>query len=159
MSQFIYSGTGGGTPVVPGGATTNVQYNDAGAFGGDANFTWNKSTKFLTVNGDIRIANGSGITSLGAGQLGFVSTGSVIPMSLLGDGTTTTLSVIGAVAGASLIVGNGNLSKNITLSHNGTNPTIAWATGSLQVQALPTSNAGLASGCFYTTAGAVMQVP
>lgn len=32
-------GGGGGTP---GGANTNIQYNDSGAFGGDANLTWDK---------------------------------------------------------------------------------------------------------------------
>ena len=34
-------GGGGGTP---GGADTQVQYNDSGVFGADAYFTWNKST-------------------------------------------------------------------------------------------------------------------
>jgi len=34
----------GGTP---GGADTNVQYNNAGAFGGDANFTWDLTNRIL----------------------------------------------------------------------------------------------------------------
>ncbi len=37
---------GGGTP---GGSTTQVQFNDATAFGGDAALTFNKTTKLLTV--------------------------------------------------------------------------------------------------------------
>ncbi len=37
---------GGGTP---GGSDTQVQYNDAGAFAGDAEFTFNKTTKVLHV--------------------------------------------------------------------------------------------------------------
>lgn len=37
---------GGGTP---GGADTNVQYNDGGAFGGEAAFAYNKTTNTLTV--------------------------------------------------------------------------------------------------------------
>jgi hypothetical protein len=37
---------GGGTP---GGSDTQVQFNDAGAFGGDADMTWNKTTNVLTV--------------------------------------------------------------------------------------------------------------
>lgn len=38
--------SGGGTP---GGANTQVQYNDSGAFAGSANFTWNNSTNALNV--------------------------------------------------------------------------------------------------------------
>lgn len=34
----------------PGGADTNVQYNDGGVFGGDANNTWNKTTKLATYS-------------------------------------------------------------------------------------------------------------
>lgn len=37
---------GGGTP---GGATTNIQFNNAGAFGGDADFVWDQTTNILTV--------------------------------------------------------------------------------------------------------------
>jgi hypothetical protein len=38
------AGGGGGTP---GGADTQVQFNDGGAFGGDASFVFNKTTKLL----------------------------------------------------------------------------------------------------------------
>lgn len=37
--------------TVPGGATTNIQFNDAGSFGGDADFTWNKTSNTLTIAG------------------------------------------------------------------------------------------------------------
>lgn len=39
------------SPGTPGGADTNVQYNDAGAFGGDAEFTFNETTNLLTLGG------------------------------------------------------------------------------------------------------------
>jgi len=39
---------GGGTP---GGSTTQIQFNDAGAFGGDADFTWDKTGNKLTLGG------------------------------------------------------------------------------------------------------------
>lgn len=42
------AGGGGGSP---GGANTNIQYNDSGAFGGDANLTWNKLTQQFAVTG------------------------------------------------------------------------------------------------------------
>jgi len=40
-------GSGGGTP---GGSDTYVQYNDAGAFGGEAAFTYDKTTNTLDVD-------------------------------------------------------------------------------------------------------------
>ncbi len=42
------SGGGGGSP---GGSTTQIQFNDAGAFGGDADLTWNKTTNDLVLGG------------------------------------------------------------------------------------------------------------
>lgn len=57
-SEVIYDGTdyilldlipvggGGGTP---GGSDTEVQFNDGGAFEGDTEFTWNKTTKELHI--------------------------------------------------------------------------------------------------------------
>jgi hypothetical protein len=41
-------GGGGGTP---GGATTQVQFNDAGAFAGSANLTFNKTSGVFTLAG------------------------------------------------------------------------------------------------------------
>jgi hypothetical protein len=37
-------GTGTSTGVAPGGSTTQVQFNNAGAFGGSANLTFNGTT-------------------------------------------------------------------------------------------------------------------
>jgi hypothetical protein len=42
-------GGGGGTP---GGSDTYVQFNDGGAFGGEATFTFDKTTSILTVGGE-----------------------------------------------------------------------------------------------------------
>lgn len=47
---------GGGTP---GGSDTQVQFNDAGAFGGDAGLTFNKTTDNLFVTGAVRISGGA----------------------------------------------------------------------------------------------------
>lgn len=43
------SAGGAGTPS---GATTNVQYNDAGAFGGDPSFSWDKTKNSLGISVD-----------------------------------------------------------------------------------------------------------
>ena len=40
----------------PAGLTTEVQFNDAGSFGTDSNFTYNKSTDILTVGGGVIVA-------------------------------------------------------------------------------------------------------
>ena len=55
----VISGGGGGTP---GGSDTQVQFNDAGAFGGDAGLTYNKTTDVLTAGG----VNVSGLTASSA---------------------------------------------------------------------------------------------
>jgi len=46
---------GGGTP---GGSDTQVQYNNAGSFGGSADLTWNDTAKELGVGGDINLDDG-----------------------------------------------------------------------------------------------------
>ena len=48
-SAWINEGSGGTT--TPGGANTDVQYNNSGAFGGDGNFTYNPSIQQITMTG------------------------------------------------------------------------------------------------------------
>jgi hypothetical protein len=43
-------GGGGGGSTSPGGSNTQVQFNDSGSFGGDSNFTWDKSSDKLTIS-------------------------------------------------------------------------------------------------------------
>lgn len=69
------------TVATPGGANTNIQYNDGGVFGGDANFTWQKAKRSLTTgsgstatgndalsSGVSAIASGNNSVALGGGQ-------------------------------------------------------------------------------------------
>jgi hypothetical protein len=53
----LLAGGGGGTP---GGANTQVQFNDGGLFGGNAQFTYNKVTNLLTVGNISANSNGLG---------------------------------------------------------------------------------------------------
>lgn len=55
------TGCGGGG--APGGMDGEVQFNDGGAFGGDAGFTYNKTLDALTVGGSIHIGAGSEFTA------------------------------------------------------------------------------------------------
>ena len=57
------SGGGGGTP---GGADTQVQFNDSGSFNGDAGLSYIKATATLTVT-NLSVTNGMGIASGGTG--------------------------------------------------------------------------------------------
>jgi hypothetical protein len=43
------------TATVPGGANTQLQFNDGGAFGGDATLTWDKTGKVLNFGGDTNL--------------------------------------------------------------------------------------------------------
>ena len=55
-------GSTGATGVAnPGGNNTYVQFNDSTSFGGTANFTFDKITNVLTLNGNLALANTSAI--------------------------------------------------------------------------------------------------
>jgi hypothetical protein len=63
-TTVVYGACGTGSP---GGANTQVQFNNSGAFGGSANFTWNNTSNTLTVNGTVT-ATSFQTTGAGAGQ-------------------------------------------------------------------------------------------
>jgi hypothetical protein len=63
------SPVGGGGGGSPGGANTQVQFNDSGSFGGDAGLTYVKATDTLTVAGPVLVGNGA----VGAPGLSFGS--------------------------------------------------------------------------------------
>src|ERR1700744_1474208 len=62
---------GGGTP---GGSNTQVQFNDSGAFGGDAGLTYDKATQTATLG---TAANGVGIISSGNGTVANLDAASI----------------------------------------------------------------------------------
>ena len=102
---------GSGTP---GGADTNIQYKDGTAFGGDANFTWDKTNKKFYVNS--------------AGPHGFGYTDSSSSFALGGTfaggatytyGLVTYQTLTPAVGGTA--VGMGNYT-NLTKAASGTHP-------------------------------------
>jgi hypothetical protein len=81
--------TGGSGNGVPGGANTEIQFNDAGSFGGDAGFTYNKNTNTLYVE-NISAGNSS-------------------------DDTITTygnLNVLGNISAVENITANGNINAD-----------------------------------------------
>jgi hypothetical protein len=81
---------GGGGNATPGGSNTQVQFNDNGSFGGNAAFTFDKTTGALTVNGHI-----SGTT---LGITGNIAVGNAS---------------LGVIAQAGIFSGSGNQLSNI----------------------------------------------
>ena len=51
--NLSWAAGGGGGSGSPGGSNTQVQFNDAGTFGGNTAFTFNKTTGLLNVTGNI----------------------------------------------------------------------------------------------------------
>ena len=110
-----------GTPwdlQLPGGSNTYVQFNDNGDLGGNANFTFNKSTSVLTVTGNIAASN--------------VNAGNLLTATFL-TGTLTT-------AAQPNITSVGNLTSLTVSDGNVSNTIIAYGNGTLAVSGNITAN-------------------
>jgi hypothetical protein len=80
------AGGGGGGNGTPGGSNTQIQYNDAGAFGGSAYLTFNEATTTFQIAGNL-IANsaqlGAGIYQFSTQYVYFATTSSTSTDQLL----------------------------------------------------------------------------
>jgi hypothetical protein len=111
-------GNGGGGNGSPGGANTQVQYNNAGNFGGDAGFTYNGLTNVLSVSGNIVanrfIGNGALLTDIVAPIANFANYAGNVTVSnqpnITSLGTLTNVSVSGNA-------NVGNLKANLITSN------------------------------------------
>ena len=96
-------GNGGGGNGIPGGANTQVQFNDSGTFGGDAGFVYDKNTNILTVS------NLNVVDSF-TGNISFASTAGTVTTNaqpnITSVGTLTNLNVTNTVT-ANLFAGSG----------------------------------------------------
>lgn len=111
------AGGGGGGNGTPGGANTQVQYNDAGTFGGDAGFVYNNNTNQLSVSGNISAVNFvssggnvSGVNVVTANR--FIAAGNISGANVV---TANTVIVSGNITGSHFI-GNGYYLTDITSS-------------------------------------------
>jgi hypothetical protein len=77
---------GGGGNGSPGGANTQIQFNDAGSFGGDAGFTYNKNTNTLNVE-NISAGNSIDDTINAAGS--FTASGNITATNILATANVT----------------------------------------------------------------------
>ena len=113
----------GGTP---GGSNTYVQFNDAGDFGGEANFTFNKTTNLLTVNGNANFNNANlgnlATANFLAGTLttnaqpNITSVGTLANLAVTGNATAANIYANSGTIGASLLAGalTTNAQPNVT---------------------------------------------
>ena len=143
MAIFITPG-GAGTP---GGATTQIQFNDAGAFGGDADLTWNKTTNVLTNKGDINLDDGGTytttvqcVTPTAARTISFPdATGTVALVA--GSSGQLLYNNAGANAGLSTSVVGATGNVSLTLNGAASTPPLAftgtWFTGGTSTTTKP----------------------
>jgi hypothetical protein len=107
----------------PGGANSQVQYNNDGLFGGDAGFTYNNVTNTLysdniDVAGNVSID--ANITALGNAYLGNISTTGFASVTTLQVGTTANLGDVGNV-----IIEGGSTGQYLTTDGSGS---LSWVT-------------------------------
>ena len=84
----VYWSTGGGGGGSPGGADTQLQFNDSGSFNGTSGFTFNKTTNNVTIANTLTVRAISANGSVGtAGQI-LTSNGTVSYWATGGGGST-----------------------------------------------------------------------
>jgi hypothetical protein len=103
-------GGGGGGNGVPGGSNTQIQFNDAGSFGGVSGFTFNKDTTTLTAN-NIVVESSADLGSIGNVSITGGSLGQIISTDGLGNLSFITLTTSNVSNGTSNIeiLNNGNI--------------------------------------------------
>jgi len=112
---------GAGGNGSPGGTDTQVQFNDASAFGGNTGFTFNKTTGIFTA--PYLAGNGNGLSNIqGANVSGAVSSattaGTVTTAAqpnITSVGTLTSLSSSGNITGGNLVTA-GNVDASIIVN-------------------------------------------
>lgn len=112
-------GAGGGTP---GGSTTQVQFNDAGAFGGDVDFTWNKTTNVLGITGDINLSDGGTYTT----TLQTITPTAARTISF--PDATGTVALVGGSSGQ-VVYNNAGVQAGGNLGYNATTGVFGYASG------------------------------
>jgi hypothetical protein len=103
----------------PGGSTTQVQFNNAGAFAGDADLTWNSTTNVLGVTGDVNLSDGGTYTT----TLQTITPTAARTISL--PDATGTVALVAGSSGSILYNNGGALAGISTLTYDGTTLTTA----------------------------------
>jgi hypothetical protein len=124
---------GGGTP---GGANTQIQFNDGGVFGGTAGLTFNKTTNAVATTGTFSATgniSGGNLTTVGQ----VTATGNVSGNFFIGNGSQLT-GIAGGGTPNAIVNGTSNVSisssgGNVTVGVAGTSNAAVFTAGSLFV--------------------------
>ena len=136
LSWTAQSGGGGGSNGTPGGSNMQVQFNNAGAFGGDAGFIYDKDTDLLTAThiageagniSNVQVANITGI-----GNIAVVNLDGTTDKVLYGNGVFAGISA-GASANFANFAGNVTLAAQPNITSVGTLTTLQIGAGGLSV--------------------------
>lgn len=130
--------------TTPSGSNTQIQFNNNGSFGADANFTWASSTQLLTITGTSTISGNLGVGTTTpaykldvAGQIRFSSGGFVFP-----DGTTQTTATTATTTSPSFSVHKNGTNQTVTFD---TATKVTWSTEKWD------TNSNFASNAFTPT--------
>ena len=125
ISGTLYGGNISGSGS-PGGSNTQIQFNDAGSFGGESALTWQKAPNILTLSGTLlttgiaEFAGGygnSGVTITAAGNISTDGSLTVDGVTVLNSTTTITGSLL-TTGIAEFAGGYGNSGVTITAAGN-----------------------------------------
>jgi hypothetical protein len=145
VATSLTGGTGGGTGAA-GGVTTTIQYNDSGVLAGDSAFTFNSTTKSITLTGNVNCANVNASTTvisprlisnvaIGTAPLTVTSTTRVANLNVayanVSDFSVTTLQTTGTFYPLFVNATSGNLAQSANA-----NLTFNAATGALSATLL-----------------------
>lgn len=141
----------------PAGSNTQVQFNNSGAFGADADFIWNSTLNNAILSGSSGFGNTAGTLALG-------STGVRINGATSGQATFT----IGGIEtnnASDLLIRNSTTGGRVYLDPASSSGgdiffNLSPPTGSyFIINGIPTSAAGLPSGAIWSNAGLLTIVP
>jgi len=143
ISGTLYGGNISGSGS-PGGSSTQVQFNDAGSFGGDPDFTWSQTANVLVITGSLlttgvaQFAGGYGSSGVTITAGGDISTDGELRVEGI---TNLKGNMIFGNSTSDTIAFNGYVTSSIIPTHNVTwdlgSPTLRWAniyTGDLHLQ-------------------------
>jgi len=142
-------GNGGGGNGSPGGANTQVQFNDAGNFGGDAGFTYNSATNVLSVSGNIIANNFTGSGNIVIARI--TANGNITANYFIGNGSQLT-GIQATSANFANYAGNVTVAAQPNITSLGTLTTLS-VTGNV------TANYFLGNGAFLTGVGNANYTP